>query len=137
MIRAQCVPKDVVGAMRRALTELALALPALLGVACGGARHATSIELANANDTGSTVKAETEVEREILKALPSLPSGVSRPVRGTAVIAQPAYTAASGRTCRALELGPAGRRPSSRLACSDGGAWFFVPGVFWESDRAE
>jgi hypothetical protein len=47
----------------------------------------------------------------------------------TTVVADGAYTAASGRTCRALTMGTAGKN-ARRLACHNGGSWYFVPDVF-------
>jgi hypothetical protein len=67
----------------------------------------------------------------VLKALVSLPSGKPQQVAGATVVAEPAYVAASGRTCRALSINATNRvDPRHRLACTNGGAWFFVPEVF-------
>lgn len=75
--------------------------------------------------------AASEQERGILREVASLPSGVARQVGGSSVVAEAPYVAASGRTCRALQL--SSQPPTQtlhRLACSDGKAWFFVPDVF-------
>lgn len=67
----------------------------------------------------------------MLSALPTLPSGQPRRVAAATVVAEPAYTAASGRTCRAVQLSSAtSTRTSHRLACTSGRDWFFVPDVF-------
>jgi hypothetical protein len=104
---------------------------ALASGGCASARGGEARDLADANDTGSTLGARSASERVMLTAVSGLPSGQPREVAGTTVVAEPAYAAASGRTCRALSLNP--RKPgkaSHRLACTIGGAWFFVPDVF-------
>jgi hypothetical protein len=104
---------------------------ALASCGCASAPGAEARDLADANDTGSALGARSTSEAVVLTAVSSLPSGQPRQMAGTTVIAEPAYAAASGRTCRALSLNPT--RPgkaSHRLACTTGGAWFFVPDVF-------
>lgn len=87
--------------------------------------------MADANDTGRTVAARSEGERALLGKVPSLPSGVVTRVGSDSVSAEEPYTAASGRTCRALTITPAASRNAThRLACTDGRTWFFVPDVF-------
>ena len=67
----------------------------------------------------------------MLREVASLPSGVTRRVGNSNVVAETPYVAASGRTCRALQLSePAPAQTLHRLACSDGKTWFFVPDVF-------
>jgi hypothetical protein len=70
--------------------------------------------------------------------LPNLPTGAPRHVDAVDVMADAPYTAASGRTCRALALS-AGKDAdaSHRLACTDGSGWFFVPDVFAPQTRTE
>jgi hypothetical protein len=60
-----------------------------------------------------------------------LPTGTPRRVGAATIVAEAAYTAASGRTCRSLSISndPAGKT-SHRLACAGGGDWFFAPDVF-------
>jgi len=86
--------------------------------------------VADANDTGRSVGARSNVEREVLKAIPSLPSSKPQQVAGATVVAEPAYPAASGRTCRAFSINAKNNPEGHRLACTNGGAWFFVPDVF-------
>lgn len=119
--------------MRGDWTRLILTAWAMVALGCASARPATATDLANANDTGSALSGRNDAERDVLRALPSLPSGTERNVSGITVTAEPAYVAASGKTCRALTLGSGQKSPVSRLACSEGQAWFFVPGVFWDS----
>jgi hypothetical protein len=88
-------------------------------------------DAADANDTGRTLAARSEAERAVLLKIATLPNDTPQQVGNITVVAGPPYDAASGRTCRALRLKSAGAGGSSdRLACSVGGAWFFVPDVF-------
>lgn len=102
-----------------------------LGAACASARPPSDRDIADANDTGRTLTADTAAERELLRRLPQLRAGTPQSIGEDSVVAEPAYTAASGRTCRALWLtsGKAGNT-SHRVACSNGSEWFFVPDVF-------
>jgi hypothetical protein len=102
----------------------------LLAVAgCASQSQGEPRDVADANDTGRSLPAQTRLEQDVLLALPSLESGRSRPVGNAVVVAEQAYTAASGRTCRALSIGVGGKN-LARLACHSGGTWYFVPDVF-------
>jgi hypothetical protein len=116
---------------REAVFALAIAT-----ASCAAGRPPSQTDLANANDTGRTIGAKSEGERAILRELPTLPSGKSRRVLDATVQAADPYAAASGNTCRALQI-EAGGKTSSRLACNDGKAWFFVPGVFFDAEATE
>lgn len=77
----------------------------------------------------SQVAPGDELERELLRRLPELPSQQPVSINDATVLAGAPYFAASGRTCRALTIEGAG--PSrSRLACREDGDWFFVPAIF-------
>lgn len=89
--------------------------------------------MADANDTGRTLSAESRPEQAVLRVLSSLPAGQARSVEGATVVAESPYTAASGRTCRALRL-ETGERHGPRLACRGAQGWFFVPDVFGSAD---
>lgn len=103
---------------------------ALLG-ACSSAAPISARDAADANDTGATLLAKNEAERSLLTQVPTLPSQTARRLGQTVVVAEAPYTAASGRTCRALHLTSSSPKTDShRLACNDGKAWFFVPDVF-------
>lgn len=109
----------------------------LLGVAllaaCSSRPVLSARDASDANDTGATLGAKSEGERELLKEAASLPSGAPRRVGGATVVAEAPYAAASGRTCRALHVTLREHQASQRLACTDGRAWFFVPDVFGAS----
>ena len=99
--------------------------------ACTSAPVLSARDAADANDTGQTLGAKSESERALLRELPSLPSGSSRRIGDSSVVASLPYAAASGRTCRSLAITPAGAGKTRRqLACTDGNDWFFVPDVF-------
>lgn len=98
--------------------------------ACAATPQPSAREVADANDTGQALAAKSEQERAVLREAASLPSGVARRINGTNVLAEAPYVAASGRTCRALQLSEQASQAIHRLACSDGKAWFFVPDVF-------
>lgn len=85
---------------------------------------------ADANDTGGSISPRSDLERALLRAISSLPDGTPRQVAGATVVAEPAYTAASGRTCRPLNVSSAAGKASHLLACASGSGWFFVPDVF-------
>ncbi len=123
-----CVPE------RRRLSILLL----LLALACSSAPRLSARDVADANDTGRALAAKSDDERGVLGRLAVLPSGKHERVGGATVMAEAPYTAASGRTCRALRLTQAPTQAARRrLACSDGKAWFFVPDVFEaENDTA-
>lgn len=139
MMRPLCFEKDSTTPMgRRAAEGSKLSLVALLlPLACSSGLQPGARDLADANDTGRSVDAKSHDERALLARLSTLPSGKPERVGTATIVAEPAYTAASGRTCRALQLtqGP-GSVSRPRLACSKGDAWFFVPDVF-ESDTTQ
>lgn len=109
----------------------------LLPLACAATPQPSAREVADANDTGQTLVGKTEQDRAVLREVAGLPSGVARRIGGTSVLAEAPYVAASGRTCRALQLSAQTPSPTThRLACSDGQAWFFVPDVFGSSGEA-
>ncbi len=92
---------------------------------------ASARDVADANDTGRTVTPQTANERLLLQQISALPNGRPSRIGHANVVADAAYNAASGHTCRALRLTPSGARtPDHRLACTDGRGWFFVPDVF-------
>jgi hypothetical protein len=111
------------------------ALASLAAVlACSARPVASARDMADANDTGATLEGRTEDERAVLAQLPRLPTGKPQRVRGTSVVADEPYEAASGRRCRTLHLQD-GAQPNftDRLACTNGKQWFFVPNVFGPS----
>jgi hypothetical protein len=73
----------------------------------------------------------------VAERLPRLANGATLRVGDETVVGDAAYAAASGRTCRRLQLTQGSGPTSDRLACSDGGAWFFVPDVFDTSKAAD
>jgi hypothetical protein len=99
--------------------------------ACSRQPETSPRDAADANDTGRVLSAQSETERSLLTQLSTLPTGTARRVGDATVLSEAPYDAASGRTCRALQITtPGAREPRHRLACSDGKAWFFVPDVF-------
>jgi len=125
-----CFGKDASQAMAsRSHKRWPIAASAALLAACAATPQPTAREVADANDTGRRLTAQTDAERGVLREVASLPSGVARRVGNAQVTAESAYNSASGRTCRALAL-TISQHTVHRLACSDGQAWFFVPDVF-------
>jgi hypothetical protein len=113
-------------------------LLASLALACGGGDKPNARDAADANDTGRTLPARSASEQNILQQVAQLPAGSPRTFGDSVVVAEPAYNAASGRTCRALSItrGKQGQA-SHRLACTEGKAWFFVPDVLGLEATAE
>ena len=106
--------------------------------ACAATPGASARDIADANDTGATIGAKSEADRAILRELPTLPTGSPRRVGEATIVAEAPYTAASGRSCRALHVPAlASHKASDRLACSDGKTWFFVPNVFGADGSVE
>lgn len=100
-------------------------------LACSSAPRPNARDVADANDTGRTLNPRSDMERALLGQVATLPTGAPRQLGGVLVRAERPYPAASGRTCRVLTItSDSLRPPSSRLACSDGSRWFFVPNVF-------
>lgn len=98
--------------------------------ACAAQPPPSPRDVADANDTGMRLAANGDGERALLRELPKLPSGASQRVSDATVVAEPAYQAASGQTCRALHVTHGNASARHRLACTDGQSWFFVPDVF-------
>jgi hypothetical protein len=113
-------------------------MTALVLSACSSQPSLGAREAADANDTGRTFGGETSTERALLEQLPTLPSGATRHVGDATVVADAPYTAASGRTCRTLQVMSSGKRQVvQRLACVSGRSWRFVPDVFAGSTPSE
>ena len=121
-----------------ALAELGPVLRALflfaaagLVAACGGSTlQPTDRDLRDAADTGRTVEPRTPAEREMLSRLEQISADSPTVIGNQVVTAGPPYHAASARICRSLTVQQKGREgAASRLACTDGKAWFFVPDV--------
>lgn len=98
--------------------------------ACAAQPQLSPGDVADANDTGGRLAPSGEADRSLLRQLPNLPSSTPQRVGEAMVVAEPAYQAASGQTCRALHMTQANASARHRLACSDGRTWFFVPDVF-------
>jgi hypothetical protein len=133
MMPPQCHGKDSTKKMGgRALERGRFSLLSLLVLdACSATPLPSPRDVADANDTGRALAARTDDERAVLGQLPTLASGQPRRLGSVTVTAEAPYTAASGRTCRALQLTPtAAPVTRHRLACREGAAWFFVPDVF-------
>jgi hypothetical protein len=109
---------------------------ALLG--CSSSPRTNPRDAADANDTGRKLVPSSESERALLREVMTLPNGAPKRIGHDTVVADAAYQAASGRTCRALRVtsGPE-QRAAQHLACTDGRAWFFVPDVFGSNQSAE
>jgi hypothetical protein len=109
-----------------------LSMAALGGtLACGSVPPPSARDVADANDTGRAVSANSESESAVLRRVGTLPTGSPERVGDLVVNAERPYPAASGRTCRALSVSAAsGKSSKPLLACSDGKSWFFVPDVF-------
>lgn len=97
---------------------------------CASAPAPSPHDLADANDTGQLLAPGSPTERAILERLSTLPSRTPERVAGTDVVAEPTYTAASGRSCRALHLARSGVPTLHRVACRTPNGWAFVPDVF-------
>ena len=117
--------------VRSAELKLLGALVLASVLACSSAPAPSARDVADANDSGRTLVAQTASERELLKRVARLPNNGSQRVGTLAVVAEPTYQAASGRQCRALHItAAAGQAMTHRLACTGGGSWVFVPDVF-------
>lgn len=117
-----------------------VARAALLALLSGCSSHAlpSARDAADASDTGGTVAASSPDERTLLEHIASLPSGAPKQLGDTSVVAERPYDAASGRTCRAVELRSSHVGPTlHRLACAQGKSWVFVPDVFGQGAKTE
>jgi hypothetical protein len=112
-------------------------LSLLVAVACSSPPNISARDAADANDTGATLVAKNEAERSVLRQLSQLPAGRPSRVGDETVVADIAYVAASGRTCRALRLATSSdpKTWEQRLACKDAQHWFFVPDIFGVEDH--
>jgi hypothetical protein len=116
----------------------ALTVGVFVLVSCASQPTIGARDAADANDTGSTLKAQTSTERALLQRLGNLPSGSPQQVGDAVVVAEAPYAAASGRTCRALQITSSNEsHAQSRLACTNGISWLFVPDVFGSSSSSE
>ena len=108
-------------------------LVVVAAVACGGAQPPPNDPaVLDANDRGSTVAPTSDAERQLLAQLGDLPAGKKQQIGSLTVVANKPYHAASGRTCRSVDVTSATSKGATgaRLACTEGGEWFFVPNVF-------
>jgi hypothetical protein len=122
---------------RQCLGPVLAAFSALL-VACGGSGSHTPDPEYQKLSRANVEQPATAFERELLSVLPELEAGVRVEVAGGQVIAERAYAAASGRSCRSLLITPPDAGLSrSRLACLVDGAWAFVPDVIAPAGPAD
>jgi hypothetical protein len=108
------------------LTAVAFVLAAI------GCAHTVTAPRPNVQPPGVR-KPANEDERQLLQSLSSLPAGQVQRVGELTVVSAVPYVAASGRTCRSLDLtapGQAVARP--QLACLSTDGWVFVLDVFSE-----
>jgi hypothetical protein len=117
--------------VRRLRLVNALLPPLLVAAtaACGSSPQPTPRDLQDANDFGRSVPPSGTREERILRTAGSL-GGEPVLIEGAAITAEPAYTAASGRTCRPLHITLASRQVQHRLVCDGEKGWTFVPDVF-------
>jgi len=110
---------------------LAVALAAAL-LGCGGRNKVqpTARDIRDANDLGRTVQPGSPAERAVLAQLDKIPPDSPTTVKGTEVVAGAPYHAASGRVCRGVDLKAGAGQVVTRVACTRGQEWFFVPNVF-------
>jgi len=106
-------------------------------IGCSAPLALSPRDAADANDTGRRVVPSDAGERALLNQVAGLPSGGARQIGQTTVVAEDPYQAASGRVCRALRVTQEKNRATTRLACSDGKSWFFVPDVFASNPAPE
>jgi hypothetical protein len=104
---------------------------------CGGGPKPNPRDTADANDTGRTLPARSSSEENVLRQAAGLPAGTPHTVGDVVVVAEPAYQAASGRTCRSLSITDRKKAVTHRLACTEGKTWFFVPDVLGLGTAAE
>jgi len=126
------------GRAERAAGPVAALLGGLLSVcglvACGASAPTEAAIYHDPALRPGAVDAASDVERELLSRLSTLPAGQSVVGSGTFLL-EPAYAAASGRRCRAIasiELPDA-----RRLACEAPDGWVFVPDVRQEPGGQE
>lgn len=115
--------------MIRLLRPLTLALAC---AACGSAPPPQPLH------AGDKAEPRSDTERDVLGQLDGWPAGQAKTVGGVKVVAEPPYVAASGSTCRWLQL-EGQKGAERRLACQDreGTPWFYAPSVLTETPRPE
>jgi len=71
-------------------------------------------------------------ESRMLSEIATMQSGEKSAVDGTVFVIGEAYSSASGLNCKSVVIndGSTGMDSVGRVACDDGGAWFFVTNVF-------
>lgn len=112
-----------------------LSVFAVLACACSTPLTGSARDIADANDKGRTLSPKSAHERLVLQQVASLPSGTAKRIGNGSVVADTPYDAASGHTCRALEMTPENtQKIRHRLACTDGRGWFFVPEVLGDAN---
>jgi hypothetical protein len=103
----------------------------LFVAACSAGPVVNQRDIADANDVGGTLAAQTPLERDLLQQVASLKTATAQRIGDSMVIADSPYQAASGRRCRSIHVTAAGAGAAvQRLACTNGNAWVFVPDVF-------
>ena len=109
----------------RPLLVLALLAPATL-YACGSTH--TPGDRSYAASVAPGTRAPTgDLEKSILARLPSLTAGQSESIQGHQVTVGESYDAASGRTCKSIQV--SGPSQSQSLACLMPEGWAYVPQV--------
>ena len=128
----------MVGAMRTWRAVLAAVAVTGLAACATTARPAAPDPSYTLLTKPGTRAATDDLERAILKQLGQLTTSKEAAIGGRAVVAGAPYTAASGRTCRSVNVRAAGAAPARiHLACVISDAWSFVPDVVRRPDSAE
>ena len=119
--------------VRRTLAIGALTTSGFAFLGCGGSQPPPDDPaVIDSRDTGGTVEPASEAERQLLAQLGELPAGRPQRIGPLRAVADAPYYAASGRICRSVTVTQDGakQKGETRLACSEGKDWFFVPSVF-------
>lgn len=102
---------------------------------CASTNHDVTPQGPTGGVGDGTAEATSPAEAKVLAMLEQLPAAQARSIDGLNVVADAAYAAASGKTCRRLTLTPLKppKTSKTRVACRDGTGWAFVPSVFLAS----
>lgn len=120
------------------MTKSLAGITLLLGIsACAPHEDSRSAADAHAVEQSGRPEAHTKEEQSLLQAVAQLAEKSSFKKENLTIEAGQEYLAASGATCRRIQISGSSENDGARVACRDDAGWFFARAIHGRMDEAE